>query len=78
MFLCEFCKIFKNIFSFDKTPPDDCFLCLTFIEHLCEIAYFMYKLQNFNHQIQQKAILQVLFKHFIQEREGAIRRHSFN
>ena len=52
MFLCEFCKIFKNIFSFDKTPPDDCFLCLTFIEHLCEIAYCMYKLQNFNHQIQ--------------------------
>ena len=32
MFLCEFCKIFKNIFFFDRTPPDDCFmgLCVNF------------------------------------------------
>ena len=29
MFFSEFCKIFKNIFSFDRTPPDDCFLCLS-------------------------------------------------
>ena len=29
MFFCEFCKIFKNIFSFDKIPPDDCFLSLS-------------------------------------------------
>ena len=29
MFFCEFCKIFKNIFSFDRTTPDDCFLCLS-------------------------------------------------
>ena len=29
MFFCEFCKIFKDIFSFDRTPPDDCFLCLS-------------------------------------------------
>ena len=29
MIFCEFCKIFKNIFSFDRTPPDDCFLCLS-------------------------------------------------
>ena len=28
MFFCEFCKIFKDIFSFDRTPQDDCFLCL--------------------------------------------------
>ena len=28
MFFCEFCKMFENIFSFDRTPPDDCFLCL--------------------------------------------------
>ena len=28
-FFCEFCKTFKNIFSFDKTPPDGCFLCLS-------------------------------------------------
>ena len=29
-------------------------------------CYLMYKLSNFNHQIQLKTILQVLFKHFIQ------------
>ena len=26
---CEFCKNFKNILSFDRTPPDDCFLYLS-------------------------------------------------
>ena len=31
MFFCKFCKIFKNIFSFDRTPQDDCFLCLSVI-----------------------------------------------
>ena len=29
VFFCEFCKIFKNIFSFDGTPPNDCFLSLS-------------------------------------------------
>ena len=29
MFFCEFCKIFKGIFSFGRTPPDDYFLCLS-------------------------------------------------
>ena len=29
MFFYEFCKIFKNIFSFDRTPADDFFLCLS-------------------------------------------------
>ena len=49
MFFCEFCKIFKNIFSFDRAPPADCFLCLSvnfetffrdtsFIEYLWETA----------------------------------------
>ena len=63
MFSCELCKIFKNIFSFYRTPPNDCFLCLSvsfekvfqntaFIQHFWETAYFMYQLQNFNHQIQ--------------------------
>ena len=28
MFFCEFWKIFKDIFFFVRTPPDDCFLCL--------------------------------------------------
>ena len=29
MFFCEFCKVFKDIFSFDRTPQDDCFSCLS-------------------------------------------------
>ena len=29
MFFCEFYEIFKNIFYFDRKPPDDCFLCLS-------------------------------------------------
>ena len=29
MFFCEFYKIFKNIFPFDRTTPDDHFLCLS-------------------------------------------------
>ena len=28
-FFCEFCKIFKDILSFDRTNPDDSFLCLS-------------------------------------------------
>ena len=44
----------------------------SFIGDLWENAYFMYKSQNFNHQIQQKAISQLLFKHFLQKREVAI------
>ena len=52
---------------------------LKIIEHLWETAYFMHKLQDFNHQIQSKSISQVLFKHFIQEQEQevAIRKRSF-
>ena len=46
-----------------RAPPGNC--------------YFMYKLQNFNHQIQQKTISQALFKHFIQDQDVAIRRCSF-
>ena len=29
MFFWGFCKNFKDTFSFDRTPEDDCFLCLT-------------------------------------------------
>ena len=29
MIFCEFCKISKDIFFFDRTPLDDCFLCLS-------------------------------------------------
>ena len=53
-FICEFWEVFQNI---------------SFIEHLWETAYFMYKLQYFNQQIQWRTISQVLFKHFIQELE---------
>ena len=28
MFFCKFCKIFKDISFFGRTPSDDCFLCL--------------------------------------------------
>ena len=75
----NFAKFLKA--SFDRTPPDDCFLCVTefwgivqitsFIEYLWETSYFKYKLLDFNHQIQEKSISQVLFKHFIQEQEVA-------
>ena len=47
----------------------------SFSEHLFYRApYFMYKLQNFNHQIQSETISQVLFNHFIQGRQVAIRK----
>ena len=29
MFFCEFCKIFKGIFFFDRKPQGDCFLYLS-------------------------------------------------
>ena len=61
MFLFEFSKIFKNIFwqnTFGWLLL--VFICefwevvqiTPFIEHPWETAYFMYKLQDFNHQIQ--------------------------
>ena len=61
MFICEFWEIFQ---------------ITSFIEHLWETAYLIYKLLNFNHHIQEKSISQVVFKHFIQEEEVAIRRRS--
>ena len=29
IFFCDFYKILKKIISFVRTPPDDCFLCLS-------------------------------------------------
>ena len=29
MFFCKFWTIFQNIFSFGRSPPDDCFFCLS-------------------------------------------------
>ena len=62
MFLCEFCKIVKNIFWQDTSG----WLLLVFIcefwevvqitsEYLWETSYFKYKLLDFNHQIQDSA-----------------------
>ena len=59
MSLCEFSKIFKNIcWQSISWRPILVFICeiweifqnTSFIEHLWKTAYFMYKLQNFNHQ----------------------------
>ena len=78
MFFCEFGKISKNIF-WQSTSGWlllkficefwEVFQNISFIEHLWETAYFMYKLQYFNQQIQWKIISQVLFKHCIEEHE---------
>ena len=61
MFLCEICKIFKNIFL--QNTYEWLLLVLTcnfekffrspiILENLWETVYFMYKLQNYNHQIK--------------------------
>ena len=59
-FFCHFCTIFKNIFL-QNTSRWLLLVCTCnfekshityFIEHLWKTAHFMYKLQNFNHQIQ--------------------------
>ena len=85
IFFCEFCKTSFQT-SFDRTPPDDYCLSvnfkkfcqnISFIEQLWETSYFMYKLQNFNKQIQWKTISQVLFKHFMEEQEIAVQRRFF-
>ena len=43
MFFCEFCKIFKNIFSFHRTPPDDFFLGISanFDKFFRTLLYFI-------------------------------------
>ena len=86
MFFCEFCKSFKSVFLQNISGwLLFVFICefwkvfqnSSFIEHLLETAYFMYMLQNVNHQIQKKTIWLMLFKHHILEREVAIWRHLF-
>ena len=82
---CEFCKIFNNVFWQNtsgwlllKFVSEfwDLFQNTSITEHLWEIAYFKYKLQNFNQQIERTTNSQVLFKYFKQKREVAIRRLS--
>ena len=78
MFFCELCKMFKNIFWQNSSEwLLRKFICefwvfqnTSFIQNLWETAYFMYKLQNCNQEIQWKSISPVVFKYFMQEREG--------
>ena len=64
---------FKNIFSFDRTPPDDCFLCLSMNFERFFRTLLLYSITGKLllhvqaaefHQMQQKTTSQVLFKHF--------------
>ena len=71
MLFCEFCKSFKSVFLQNTSGwLLFVFICefwkvfqnSSFIEHLLETAYFMYMLQNFNHQIQKKNYLTDAFQ----------------
>ena len=82
MFFCEFCKTFKNVFWQGTSgwlllvficEFSDVVQITSFIEYLWE-TYFKYKLLDFNHQIQEQGISQVLFNHVIQEQKAAIQR----
>ena len=73
MFFCEFCKIFKKIFSFDRTPLDDCLLCLSLNLRSLSNSFFykappgncLFHVQfaEFQPPDTEKSISQVLFKH---------------
>ena len=66
------------MFTFDKTPPVDCFLCLSVnFENTSGKLLFHKQVAEFQPPGAAKIISQVLFNHFIQEREVAIRRRSF-
>ena len=86
MSFCEFCKIFKDIFTFDRTPPNDCFLCLSvnfeFLRTL--LLYSTYRKLLFRVPVEEfqppdtvKNYFTGPFKHFIQEREVAIGKRLF-
>ena len=86
MFFCEFCKIFKNIFSFDRTPPDECFLCLSvnfeffrtvILQSTSEKLPFHVQVEEFQPPDIVKKYFTCLFKRFKQEREVDIRRRLF-
>ena len=82
MFICEFRKIFKNIFWQNtsgwlrlwilRSFPD-----LSFYRTPLENCLFHAQVAGFQPQDTIQSISQVLFKHFIQEKEVAIRRRSF-
>ena len=87
MFFCEFCKIFKDIFSFDRTPQDDFFLCLSvnfeFFRTLllyitCVKLLFHVQVEEFQPPDTVKNYFTGPLKCFIEEREVAIRRRLFS
>ena len=82
MFFCEFSKIFKDIFTSDRTPPDDCFLSLSlnFEFFRTVLLYstsgkllFRVQIEEFQQPDTVKSYFTGPFKRCIQEREVAIR-----
>ena len=86
IFFGEFWKIFKEIFSFDRTPPDECFLCLSvnfeffrtvILQSTSEKLPFHVQVEEFQPPDIVKKYFTCLFKRFKQEREVDIRRRLF-
>ena len=85
MFFCEFCKILKDIFTFDRTPQDDCFLCLSVNFEFLHFFYrappekllFRVPVEEFQPPDTVKNYFTGPFKCFIQEQKVAIRRRLF-
>ena len=85
-FFYEFCKILKDMFTFDRTPPDDCFLCLSvnfeFFRTLLLYStsgklLFGVQVDEFQLPDTVKNYFTGPIKRFIQEREVVSRRHLF-
>ena len=84
-FSVRFAKFLRT--SFYKTPPDDCFLCLTVIlRSFSDHLFFRVTLGNslFHVQVAEfqqpdniQSISQALFKHLIRKQDVAIRGRSF-
>ena len=84
-FSARFAKFLKT--SFYRTPPDDCFLCLTVIlRSFSDHLFFRVTLGNslFHVQVAEfqqpdniESISQALFKHLIRKQDVAIRGRSF-
>ena len=84
-FSARFAKFLKT--SFYRTPPDDCFLCLTVIlRSFSDHLFFRVTLGNslFHVQVAEfqqpdniQSISQALFKHLIRKQDVAIRGRSF-
>ena len=82
MFVCEFYKIFKNIFRQSTSGWLHLWILRSFSDHLLYRAplrncLFHAKVAGFQPQNTIQNISQVLFKHFIQKQEVAIPRRSF-